>query len=51
MQGGMSQPMLLQDELAQTFGFVLGVLVQLIGIEAVFGFFLEGAAQRNPLIA
>lgn len=51
MQGGMRQPMLLQDELAQTLGFVLVALVQLIGIEAVFGFFLQGAAQRNPLIA
>ena len=47
----MRQPMLLKDVLAQTLGFVLVALIQLIGKEAVLGFFLEGAAQRDPLIA
>ncbi|MNR25057.1 hypothetical protein D3C85_1421800 [compost metagenome] len=50
MQGGVGQPMLLQDVLTQAFGFVLVVLAQLIGVEALLGFFLERAAQRNSLI-
>lgn len=51
MQRGMSQPMLLQNELVQAFGFVRIALAQLIGIEALFVFFLESATQGNPLIA
>ena len=43
--------MLLQDELAQTLGFIRIVLAQLIGKETLFVFFLESATQGNPLIA
>jgi hypothetical protein len=47
MHGRMRQPMLLKDVLAQTLGFVLVILTQLIGIEAVLGFFLE--VPRNAM--
>lgn len=50
MQCGMRQPMLLQDVLAQALGFVRVTLTQLVGVEAILGFFLERAAQRDPLI-
>ena len=50
MQGGMGETMLLQDELAQAFGFIGIGLAQLVGVEAVLGFALEIAAQGNPLI-
>lgn len=51
MQRRMSQPMLLQDVLAQALGFIGVALAQLISVEAIFGFFLQGAAQRNSLVA
>jgi hypothetical protein len=43
--------MLLKDVLAQTFGFVLVRLTQLVGVKTLFGFTLKAAAQCNPFIA
>ena len=43
--------MLLQDELAQTLGFIGIAQAQLIGVEALFVFFLDSTAQGNPLVA
>lgn len=51
MQGGVSQPMLLKDELAQALGFVFVALAQLISEEAILGFSLKRAAQRDSFIA
>jgi hypothetical protein len=41
----MRQAMLLQDELAQAFGFVGVGLAQFVGIETIFGFPFEIATQ------
>jgi hypothetical protein len=47
----MRQPMLLKDVLTQALGFVGVALTQLIRVETVIGFLLEGAAHRDPFIA
>ncbi len=47
----MGQAMLLQNELTQALGFIQVVLAQLVGIETLFGFFFEGPAQGDALIA